>query len=235
MNNVKGKQPAGIYFLFTVEMWERFNYYGMRALLVLFMTKYMMFSTEKAGSMYGWFTGLVYMSPLIGGYIADRYWGRGKAIITGCTLMAIGQFTLASTTLSWSSSSVVTTIFYVALLLIVIGNGFFKPNISATVGSLYEKNDPRRDGGFTIFYMGVNLGAFFAPLVCGPLGERVGWGYGFAAAGVGMLIGLTTFILGKKKYLGDKICCPIRVNANGEKVNIHGNEPLTKRKSRELP
>lgn len=231
MDNVstKHKQPAGIYFLFTVEMWERFNYYGMRAILVLFMTKFMMFSTERAGSLYGWFTGLVYLSPLIGGYIADRYWGRGKAIITGCSLMAIGQFTLASTAISPS-----IVIFYAALLLIIIGNGFFKPNIAATVGSLYEKNDPRRDGGFTIFYMGVNLGAFFAPLVCGYLGEKVGWGWGFASAGLGMLIGLVTFILGKKKFLGDKVACPVKINASGEKVHCHGDAPLTKEEKQRI-
>ncbi|MFH1222964.1 MAG: peptide MFS transporter [Pseudomonadota bacterium] len=219
----KIKQPNGIYFLFTVEMWERFNYYGMRALLVLFMTKFLMFNTEKAGTVYGWFTGLVYMTPLIGGYIADRYWGKGKAIIVGCILMAIGQFIMAYTSVTAS-----VPLFYFSLLVIVIGNGFFKPNIAATVGLLYEKNDPRRDGGFTIFYMGVNLGAFMAPIVCGTLGERMGWGYGFAAAGVGMLIGLFTFMWGNKRFLGDKAACPRITNAAGEKSYCHGDAPLTK-------
>ncbi|MEI6079986.1 MAG: peptide MFS transporter [bacterium] len=232
MDNVNAKdmkQPSGIYFLFTVEMWERFNYYGMRALLVLFMVKFLKFDTAHAGSTYGWFTGLAYLTPLIGGYIADRYWGRGKAVIVGCILMAVGQFVLASTAVS---SSIM--VFYIALLIIVLGNGFFKPNIAATVGTLYEKNDPRRDGGFTIFYMGVNLGAFFAPLVCSYLGEYVGWGWGFTAAGIGMCIGLITFLWGKKRFLGDKVACPVKVSASGEKVHCHGDTPLTKEEKQRI-
>jgi proton-dependent oligopeptide transporter, POT family len=151
------KQPNAIYFLFTIEMWERFNYYGMRALLVLFMVKFLMFNTERAGSLYGWFTGLVYLTPLIGGYLADRYLGRVKAMFIGMATMAAGQFLLSS--VAWTSSM---SSFYMALLLIVVGNGFFKPNMSATVGSLYDgANDPRRDGGFTIFYMGVNGLGFY--------------------------------------------------------------------------
>ncbi|HOW16428.1 MAG TPA: peptide MFS transporter [bacterium] len=215
------KQPKAIYFLFTIEMWERFNYYGMRALLVLFMVKFLMFNTEKAGGLYGWFTGLVYLTPLIGGYIADRYWGRIKSMYVGMCTMAAGQFLLSS--VAWTSSM---SSFYMALLLIVIGNGFFKPNMSATVGSLYDgANDPRRDGGFTIFYMGVNLGAFIAPLVCSPLVEAYGWAWGFMAAAVGMVIGTVTLFLGRKKFLGDNgmvaANCKIK---DGKKVC---NEPLT--------
>jgi len=222
-------QPKGIYFLFTVEMWERFNYYGMRAILVLFMTKALLFDTSQAGKVYGWFTGLVYLSPLIGGYIADRYWGKGRAIVVGCLLMALGQFMMAS-----SSSSLSHSLFYASLLFIIIGNGFFKPNIASTVGMLYEKNDPRRDGGFTIFYMGVNLGAFIAPLVCGTLGERFGWGWGFASAGVGMIIGLFTFLWGNKRFLGDKAACPRIVTASGEKGYCHGDAPLTKEEKQRI-
>lgn len=186
--------PKGLYLLFFVEMWERFSYYGMRALLVLYMTKQLMFSTEKAGTIYGGYTGLVYLTPLIGGYIADRYWGARKSIFVGGTLMALGHFSMAFSSLPF---------FYAALVLLILGNGFFKPNISTTVGKLYGQDDPRRDGGFTIFYMGINLGAFFSPLVCGTLGERIGWHYGFAAAGVGMVAGLLLYWWGQNRYLGD--------------------------------
>ncbi|MCL4235195.1 MAG: peptide MFS transporter [Deltaproteobacteria bacterium] len=186
--------PKGLYLLFFVEMWECFSYYGMRALLVLYMTKELMFSTEKAGTVYGWYTGLVYLTPLLGGYIADRYLGARKSILVGGTLMALGHFSMAFSSMFF---------FYAALTLLIFGNGFFKPNISTTVGKLYGKDDPRRDGGFTIFYMGINLGAFFSPLVCGTLGERVGWHFGFAAAGVGMVAGLLLYLWGQKRYLGD--------------------------------
>ncbi|NLH49336.1 MAG: peptide MFS transporter [Myxococcales bacterium] len=199
--------PPGLYLLFGVEMWERFSYYGMRAILVLFMTKYLLFNTEKAGSIYGWYTGLVYMTPLIGGYLADRYLGQRKSIFIGGLIMAIGEFCLAVAAVSGAGDAGATfagqTLFYLGLCFLIIGNGFFKPNISTTVGQLYEQNDPRRDGAFTIFYMGINLGALFSPLICGTLGERIGWQYGFAAAGVGMLAGLGMYLLGGKKYLGD--------------------------------
>ena len=173
-------------------MWERFSYYGMRALLVLYMVKYLLFSTEKAGNIYGMYTGLVYLTPLIGGYISDRYLGQKNCIIIGAVLMMLGHFAIAVPHLSF---------FYGALALLIIGNGFFKPNISTIVGQLYEKNDPRRDGGFTIFYMGINLGAFLSPLICGTLGEKVGFHYGFASAGVGMLIGLLIFMWGQNKFI----------------------------------
>ena len=188
-------QPKGLFLLFFVEMWERFSYYGMRALLVLYMVKYLQFSTEKSGQIYGWYTGMVYLTPLLGGYIADRYLGQRKSIVIGGTLMALGHFAMAFPPLPF---------FFSALILLIMGNGFFKPNISTVVGSLYEENDPRRDAGFTIFYMGINLGAFFSPLVCGTLGEKVGWHYGFGAAGVGMVLGLVMYLWGQKALLGDK-------------------------------
>ena len=215
MINEKG-HPRGLYLLFGVEMWERFSYYGMRALLVLYMTKQLVFSTEKAGSIYGWYTGLVYLTPLLGGYLADRYFGARKCIVIGATLMALGHFAMAFEPLPF---------FYAALLLLIFGNGFFKPNISTTVGNLYHENDPRRDGGFTIFYMGINLGAFFSPLVCGTLGERIGWHYGFAAAGVGMVAGLLMYLWGQKKYLGDAGLYPSNP-PNPDKNHRH--EPLTR-------
>ena len=188
----KHAHPKALYFLFTIEMWERFSYYGMRALLVLYMVKYLLFSTEKAGNVYGIYTGLVYLTPLIGGYIADRYLGQKICIIIGAILMMIGHFAMSISDLPF---------FYSALGLLIVGSGFFKPNISTMVGQLYEKNDPRRDGGFTIFYMGINLGAFLSPLICGTLGEKVSFHYGFAAAGVGMLIGLLIFMWGQNKYI----------------------------------
>ncbi|MBU2572844.1 MAG: peptide MFS transporter [Elusimicrobia bacterium] len=193
--SIHKNHPKGLFLLFFVEMWERFSYYGMRALLVLYMVKYLQFSTEKSGQIYGWYTGMVYLTPLLGGYIADRYLGQRKSIIVGGTLMALGHFAMAFPPLPF---------FFSALILLIMGNGFFKPNISTVVGSLYEVNDPRRDAGFTIFYMGINLGAFFSPLVCGTLGEKVGWHYGFGAAGVGMVIGLAMYLWGQKALLGDK-------------------------------
>ena len=194
--------PKGLYLLFTVEMWERFSYYGMRAILVLFMTKYLMFNTSKSGTIYGWYTGLVYLTPLIGGYIADRYLGQRKCVMIGAIIMALGQFFMsysALTSLAWA----VSVAFFMGLALLIVGNGFFKPNIATIVGAFYERNDPRRDGAFTIFYMGVNLGAMISPLVCGFLGEKVNWGYGFLSAGIGMIIGLLIFLWGQKKYLGE--------------------------------
>lgn len=208
-------QPKGLFLLFFVEMWERFSYYGMRAILVLYMIKHLMFSTEQAGQLYGWYTGLVYLTPLIGGYIADRYLGQRKCILIGGLLMAAGEFTLAMPSISF---------FYMALGLLIVGNGFFKPNISTVVGSLYEENDPRRDAGFTIFYMGINLGAFFSPLICGTLGEKVGWHWGFIAAGFGMLLGMTMYVWGQKALLGDKCMLPASKRTGADAVD---NKPLT--------
>ena len=162
--SIHHNQPKGLFLLFFVEMWERFSYYGMRALLMLYMVKFLMFSTEKSGQVYGWYTGMVYFTPLIGGYIADRYLGQRACIVIGGSLMALGHFAMAFTPLPF---------FFGALILLILGNGFFKPNISTVVGKLYDENDPRRDAGFPIFYMGINLGAFFSPLVCGTLGEKI--------------------------------------------------------------
>lgn len=185
---MKLNHPRGLYILFFSELWERFSYYGMRALLVLYMTKQLLYSDKQAIAVYGAYTALVYASPVIGGMVADRLLGFRKSVILGGLLMAIGHFCMAIPELPF---------FYAALGLIVIGNGFFKPNISSMVGSLYPQGDTRRDSGFTIFYMGINIGAFLAPLICGLVGETVGWHYGFALAGVGMLLGLTVFIRGQ--------------------------------------
>ncbi len=179
--------PKGLYVLFFTEMWERFSYYGMRALLIYYMVKHLMFSHGDASRIYGLYTGLVYFTPFFGGLLADRVLGQRRTVVIGAVLMALGHFTMAFESL-----------FYPALALLILGNGAFKPNISTQVGSLYEPGDPRRDRAFSIFYMGVNLGAFFSPLVCGTLGEVYGWHCGFGAAGVGMVVGLAIYLRGRR-------------------------------------
>lgn len=180
------KQPKGLYVLFSAEAWERFSYYGMRALLVLYLVNHLQYDRQDALKVYGLYTGLVYLTPMIGGYIADKYLGARKAVLIGGIVMALGHLAMAYEPLLFE-----------ALGLLIIGNGFFKPSISTIVGGLYTENDPRRDGGFTIFYMGINLGAFFSPLVCGTLGESIGWHWGFGAAGIGMIAGLLVFMWGQ--------------------------------------
>lgn len=179
------RHPKGLYVLFFTEMWERFSYYGMRALLVLYLVNFVQLERSEALEIYAIFTGLVYLTPILGGMLADTILGQRKAIFIGGILMSLGQFALAAGP-SWLN---------LGLGLIIVGNGFFKPNISTIVGSLYKENDPRRDGGFTIFYMGINLGAFLSPLICGYLGEKVSWSLGFGAAGIGMLLGVVIFYL----------------------------------------
>ncbi len=198
---VRMRQPPGLALLFFTEMWERFSYYGMRALLVLFLIAGAEeggfgWSVPEASRLYGWYTGLVYLTPLLGGYLADRYLGTHRSLLIGGILIAMGHFSLAL-------ESAIS--FYTGLGLLIIGTGFFKPNVSTMVGQLYSTRDPRRDGGFTIFYMGINLGALIGPLVCGYLAQsgRFGWSYGFAAAGVGMLLGLLGYVIGKRRFLGD--------------------------------
>jgi len=216
------KHPKGLYLLFSVEMWERLSFYGMVSLLVLFMKNYFNWSTETAGSIYGWYIGLVFLTPVLGGYIADRFLGINKCIIIGSILIILGQFTLFTVPYTGSEG-----VFYLGLLLLIFGNGFFKSNISTMVGFLYEKDDKRKDSAFTIFYMGVNLGVALAPYICGTLGEKVAWQWGFFAAGVGMCIGLLIFIFGRKKYLPN-----LGVKPTGVKVkNIDGetlNTPLNR-------
>ncbi len=179
------KHPPVLAYLFFAEAWERFSFYGMRALLVLYLTKSFLFSDNTAYLIYGSYTALVYTTPVIGGLLADRLLGFRKAVILGGILMALGHFAMAVQNLQ---------VFYLALALLICGNGFFKPNISSIVGRLYAADDPRRDSAFTIFYMGINLGALLAPLGCGYLGERYGWHWGFGLAGIGMLLGLVVFM-----------------------------------------
>lgn len=192
--------PRGLYLLFTVEMWERFSYYGMRALLVLYLTAEYLngglgFSDQSASLLYGIFTGLVYFTPLIGGYIADTYIGQRKSIVIGSVLMILGHLSLAS----MQNNAAL----YTGLTLLILGNGMFKPNISVMVGDLYPDGDSRIDRAFTIFYMGINLGSFFAPLVTGWLAVHYGYRYGFLAAASGLMLGLVNYLLLQKKYLGE--------------------------------
>ncbi|MCC6690537.1 MAG: peptide MFS transporter, partial [Bacteroidia bacterium] len=196
--------PKGLYVLFVTEMWERFSYYGMRALFTLYMLKALLFDKDFGMQVYGSYTGLVYLTPLIGGYMADRYWGNRKSIIIGGLIMALGQFCMFFSGSIYQQQSTAQVVMYSGLALLILGNGFFKPNISTMVGQLYPEGDKRRDGAFTIFYMGINLGAFIAPLVCGYLGDTGNpedFKWGFLAAGIGMLIGVALFVLYKDKYI----------------------------------
>jgi POT family proton-dependent oligopeptide transporter len=211
--------PKGLAVLFGTEMWERFSYYGMRAILVFYMVKYLLlpghvetvagYQTAKsilewmygaqetqplASNIYGWYTGLVYLTPLFGGILADRVLGQRRTVYIGAVLMAVAEFMLTFDSL-----------FFFGLLLLIIGNGAFKPNISTQVGGLYARGDHRRDRAYSIFYVGINVGAAFSPLVCGTLGEDYGWHYGYAAAGVGMLVGLAIYAYGQRHLPPDEL------------------------------
>ncbi|WP_394127093.1 peptide MFS transporter [Vibrio hepatarius] len=198
--------PRGLFLLFGTELWERFSYYAMRAILVLYLTDATMngglgWSTKDALDLYGIYTGLVYITPLIGGYLADNYLGQRRSILIGGVLMAAGQFTLALPADALGLGSLHT--FYLGLALLISGNGLFKPNISTMVGDLYQEGDNRRDGAFTIFYMGINLGALLAGVVSGSVTNSFGWKAGFIAAGVGMLVSLVMQMTLAQSWLGD--------------------------------
>src|SRR5689334_22105760 len=186
--------PRGLGLLFITEMWERFSYYGMRAILVLYLVNALKWDTAHATNLYGTYTMLAFLTPVIGGYLADRYIGTRRSLVIGGIVIAMGHFTMAIPGM---------TTFYAGLALIIIGTGFFKSNVSTMVGQIYREGDPRRDSGFTIFYMGINSGAFLGPLVCGGLAQNpsLGWHYGFAAAGVGMILGLIGYVWGRDRYL----------------------------------
>ncbi len=226
--------PKGLYVCFTTELWERFSFYGMKYLLLLYLTKYHLFSDEGGLDVLGSYAGLVYALPVIGGLIADRFLGMRKSVVFGGVLLSLGHLLMAvegHKAIFYAAGTVLTedltlatgqvlvagtmlaesitfrdtaalNVFYFALALIVMGVGYLKPNISTIVGKLYAKDDPRRDSGFTIFYMGINIGSFAATLLCGWLGETFGWKYGFGAAGIGMIIGLFTFMYGQKYLMG---------------------------------
>ena len=219
--------PKGLFLLFGTEMWERFGYYGMRALLVLYLIASVQdggfgWTNQEALRLYGFFTMAVYLTPVIGGWLADNFIGQRKAIIWGGIIFSAGYFTLGI-----PKSMLVgmeETVFYIGLALIITGNGLFKANVSSLVGDLYEDGDHRRDGAFTIFYMGINLGAFLAPITVGVLGEQVNWHYGFILAGCGMLIGLTLQLTLANKYLGDIGVEPSAKRSTGKQ---EAHAPLT--------
>jgi POT family proton-dependent oligopeptide transporter len=192
--------PKGLYVLFVTEFWERFSYYGMRAIFILYMTKMLLLDKALAANIYGSYTGLVYLTPLIGGYMADRYWGNRKSIFVGGTLMAIGQFLMftSATFAAGTEKGFAVTLMWAGLTALIFGNGFFKPNISTMVGQLYKDGDMRKDSAYTIFYMGINAGALIAPLICGTFTD---FKWGFLCAGLGMIVSLIVFFFTKDKYL----------------------------------
>ena len=200
--------PKGLYMLFFAEMWERFSYYGMRALLIFYLTKHWLFSDGNANLIYGAYTSLVYITPVLGGYLADRYLGQRKAVLFGGLLLAIGHSLMAVEGMHGLTDPLIKqadpaiNVFWAALAFIIVGSGFLKANISVMVGQLYKLTDVRRDGAYTVFYMGINVGAAIGTILVGYLGETIGWGYGFGLAGIGMLLGLVVFVLGKSALNG---------------------------------
>ena len=194
--------PRGLFMLFFAEMWERFSFYGMRAILVFYLTKHFLFAKDPAYAVYGAYTSMVYITPVIGGYLADRYLGARRAVLAGGVFIAIGHLLIALVEGPQGEQGFYLNGFYLGLAFIIVGTGFLKANISVLVGQLYRRDDIRRDGAFSIFYMGINLGAFVGPLIIGYLGERVGWSWGFGAAGIGMLLGLIVFVLFRRELHG---------------------------------
>src|SRR5437868_4611002 len=180
-------QPRGLTILFLTEMWEKFSFFGMRALLVYYMTKQLMIGQERSSVIYGLYAACAYLTPIAGGYIADRWLGARRAVVVGGAVMALGHFMMA-----WEN------LFFPALATIALGNGLFLPNLPSQIHGLYQDNDPRRGPAYNLYYVGINLGALLAPLICGTLGELYGWHYGFAAAGVGMLLGLVIYVSGRR-------------------------------------
>jgi len=215
------RQPPGLYLLFGVEMWERFSFYGMRAFLTLFLISSaggFGWSKEQASHLYGWYQGLVYLTPLLGGYLADRFIGTHRSIIIGGIIIASGHFCLAVPA---------KPTFFLGLALIILGTGFFKSNISTMVGQLYSEKDRRRDAAFTIFYMGINLGAAIGQVVCPKLADRWGWHVGFSAAGFGMVLGLVVYLFFKRRFLGAIGDVPAsRASRQAEQAGV-AKQPLT--------
>ncbi len=209
LQNTGSGHPKGLYVLFFTEMWERFSYYGMRAIFMLFMTKILMLPDAEASEIYGSYTGLVYLTPLLGGYLCDQYLGNRRSIFVGGLLMALGQFFMFLSASAGQDGGV--ALMWTGLTALIVGNGFFKPNISTMVGQLYPKNDRRIDSAFTIFYMGINLGAFFSPIICSSFSD---YKYGFLAACIGMLLALVVMLIYQKSHLiseeGEEIGLPVR-------------------------
>lgn len=234
MNTLNG-HPKVLYLLFVTEMWERFSYYGMRALFVLYMTQALLLDKEYSSEIYGSYTGLVYLTPLLGGYIADRYWGNRRSILVGSLMMALGQFFMYLSACYYHNVELAKWLMFCGLGVLILGNGYFKPNISTMVGDLYEAGDKRKDSAFTIFYMGVNLGATIAPLWCGLVGntgnpEDFKWG--FLSACIGMLIGAAVFQYYKDRCLcmpdGTPIGMPVVKEVSEENKNENQNSASIK-------
>jgi proton-dependent oligopeptide transporter, POT family len=200
--------PRGLFVLFYAEMWERFSYYGMRALLILYLTKFWLFGDGQSNLIYGAYTSLVYITPVLGGYLADRWLGQRKAVVFGGVLLAFGHLFMAWEGIQGATDPLVKqadpaiNVFWLALALIIVGSGFLKANISVIVGQLYAMRDTRRDAAYTIFYMGVNVGAALGTILVGYLGETIGWSWGFGLAGIGMVLGLIIFMVGKPALRG---------------------------------
>jgi len=218
--------PKGLYMLFFAEMWERFSYYGMRALLIFYLTQHWLFSDSKSNLIYGAYTALVYITPVLGGYLADRYLGQRKAVLFGGILLSLGHLFMAFegdhgiTEAATKQADPAINIFWLALALIIVGSGFLKANISVMVGQLYRLTDLRRDAAYTIFYMGINVGAALGTILVGYLGQRIGWSYGFGLAGIGMVAGLIVFVLGKKVLLGaGEAPAPL---SRGKELSVYG-------------
>lgn len=244
MSETKKGHPPALYLLFFTEMWERFSYYGMRGILILYLTKQwveggLAIDEKDASLIYGFFTGFVYFTPLIGGWLADNFIGQRKAITIGGITMMLGQFVLFAINTHVG--------LYIGLFLLIIGNGFFKPNISTLVGRLYPNNDPRRDSAFSIFYMGINLGAFLAPLVIGLFAENLfavkdetgaiityGYRYGFLISGIGMLLGQVLFNALASKYLGELGTKPAHLENTSEEEKEASNRPITKEEKQRM-
>jgi POT family proton-dependent oligopeptide transporter len=193
--------PKGLYMLFFAEMWERFSYYGMRAILIFYLTQHWLFNDSKSNLIYGAYTSLVYITPVLGGYLADRYLGQRKAVLFGGLLLAAGHSLMAVEGVGGQNDPTIN-VFWAALAFIIVGSGFLKANISVMVGQLYKLTDTRRDSAYTIFYMGINAGAALGTILVAYLGQTIGWGFGFGLAGIGMLAGLIVFVLGKKALNG---------------------------------
>jgi POT family proton-dependent oligopeptide transporter len=193
--------PKGLYMLFFAEMWERFSYYGMRAILIFYLTQHWLFSDGRSNLILGAYTSLVYITPVLGGYLADRWLGQRKAVLFGGVLLALGHLFMAVEGTGGQDDPTIN-VFWLALALIIVGSGFLKANISVMVGQLYRLTDMRRDAAYTIFYMGINLGAAIGTILVAYLGQTIGWGYGFGLAGIGMVAGLIVFVLGKKVLFG---------------------------------
>ncbi len=194
--------PKGLYMLFFAEMWERFSFYGMRGILVFYLTKHWLFGDGEGQGIYASYLALVYITPVLGGYIADRYIGQRKAVLFGGILLAIGHSLMAFEGIGGQNDPTIN-VFWAALAFIIVGSGFLKANISVMVGQLYGLTDIRRDGAYTIFYMGINVGAAIGGITVGYLGETIGWSYGFGLAGIGMLVGLIVFVLGRSSLNGN--------------------------------